>query len=153
MLPQHRRKGKEKLEWRKYCYYFPMAFSCVCCVCSAHSQSSLVAWLQLTTDDSHVSVCPHRVPCFLAEGSELLTEFILNHLCFLQREMFGLDPDILSAACLVNGEAKLAVLPQYSWCLGKPLNCFLPENILRTWCSEFPPEKENKQVKELATLK
>lgn len=127
---------KREWEWRKYCYYFTISFSCLLCLPYLFLIITLVAGLQLTTNDNRVGVCTCRVQWFLAESSELLTEFIPNHLCVSPtgRIMFGLDPNIFCASGLENWEAELTVLPCYSWGVGKPLDCFLWEGIFKLMC-------------------
>ena len=46
----------------------------------------LVVWFQLTTNGNHVSVCPHKVPRFLTEGSELLTAEQRTSVGFAQKQ-------------------------------------------------------------------
>lgn len=94
------------------------------------------------TSDNHVNVCTCRVQWSLAGGSELLTEFILDHLCvsFNERIIFSFDPNILSASWLENWEAELTAFLWYSWGARKSWIVFF-EKVFLNRCIQFSSEE------------
>lgn len=104
------------------------------------------------TNDNYVSVCTCRVQWSLAEVSELLTEFVLDHLCvsFNERIIFSFDPNILSASWLENWEAELTAFLWYSWNARKSWIVFFEKVFLSRYI-QFSSE-EGKTSQEIGYL-